>query len=460
MARRAFTNISVIIVSILATILVASPVAASSVSTTTLVTVGQDGTGAHDAVSKANMTPDGKLIVFSTGARLTSNDSDTAPDVLLYNKNTQKTELISLDAQGQSPSGASSAPSISADGRYIVYRTTAKIQTDKGVTCLNLPCPSIIMYDRTTKQNKLVNRNTLGLPITASYYGEPQVSASGQFVAFMSETSISGNDTNQLADILVRNVQASVTGVVSIDDDGKTHGDISEGYSLSGDGRYVAFQSNAQLTSGDTPHTSDIFIRDIQMFTTRLISKNYDGTPNAASHGSHAPAMSTDGRYVAFTSDSDKVIPGDNNTKNDVFVYDQATHHTQRVSVASNNRQANDNSYEPSISSDGKYVTFSSDAANLVRNDSNATSDIFFHYREHGITRRTSMTSHDQEQATGGDSWRPTISGDGKTITFLSLAGNLHTSALSFGPNLYVNSNPVAQIHYYDPIDWLDSPLF
>ena len=150
--------------------------------------------------------------------------------------------------------------------------------------------------------------------------------------------------------------------------------------SLSGDGRYVAFNSGAtNLVPGDTNGYWDVFVHDRETGTTTRVSVATDGIQaNDESSGLH---MSYDGRYVVFSSDATNLVPGDTNEGRDIFVHDRETETTTRVSVATDGIQANGESTVPHISYDGRYVAFSSVATNIVPVDTNGEWDVFVHDR-------------------------------------------------------------------------------
>ena len=154
--------------------------------------------------------------------------------------------------------------------------------------------------------------------------------------------------------------------------------------------------------------------------TTR-VSVASDGTQS--NNSSYNPSISANGRYVAFESEATNLVRGDTNNFRDIFVHDRQTGQTTRVSVASDGTQANGHSYDPSISADGRYVAFASLANNLVSGDTNDQQDIFVHDRQTGQTTRVSVAS-DGTQASG-HSFNPSISADGRYVAFVSSASNL-----------------------------------
>jgi WD40-like Beta Propeller Repeat len=210
---------------------------------------------------------------------------------------------------------------------------------------------------------------------------------------------------------------------VSVASDGaEANSDSSSGV-VSGDGRYIAFSSEAtNLVATDANGiVTDIFLFDRQTEATTLISVSSDGTQGNSSSG--APSISADGNLIAFSSASNNLVSNDINTKRDIFVHDRNTGETTRVSVTSNGTEANGESRLPMISADGRYVVYISVASNLVGNDTNTDIDIFVHDRNTGQTTRVSVTSNGMEVS--GNSQDPTISGDGRYVAFYSYASNL-----------------------------------
>ena len=151
--------------------------------------------------------------------------------------------------------------------------------------------------------------------------------------------------------------------------------------SVSADGRYVAFESAASnLVAGDTNGYIDVFVRDRKLHRTYLVSVSSAGVQG--NDASFDPSISADGRYVAFESDASNLVAGDTNGYPDVFVRDRKLHRTYLVSVDSAGVQGNNDSYDPVISADGRYVAFTSAASNLVTGDSNGFEDVFVRDRK------------------------------------------------------------------------------
>ncbi|MDP2726828.1 MAG: hypothetical protein Q8P59_04735, partial [Dehalococcoidia bacterium] len=173
---------------------------------------------------------------------------------------------------------------------------------------------------------------------------------------------------------------------VSVASDGTPAGGSTP--AISGDGRYVAFQSDAtNLVPGDTNGITDVFVRDMQTGVTTRVSVASDGTQS--SRCGISPAISADGRYIAFASGASNLVSG--NTHGGVFVHDTQTGQTAMVSVASNGAQGNAGGGLPAISADGRYVAFGSGATNLVPGDTNGKVDVFVHDMQTGWTTRVSL---------------------------------------------------------------------
>ena len=255
--------------------------------------------------------------------------------------------------------------------------------------------------------------------------GFPAISADGNFVVFESAASnlVSG-DTNGALDVFVYDIQNGITERVSVASDGtEDNGAVLSRYpDISGDGRYVVFHSSGDiLSANDTNESTDVFLHDMQTGETTRISVASDGSQ--ANQGGSRPSISSDGRYIAFHSYSDNLTANDTNSVCDIFVYDRIEGITERISVASDGSQGNGNSQYASINSDGRYVTFTSEADNLVSGDTNGVRDVFMYDRQ---THQTIRVSVDSSGNQGNDSsWDSEISGNGNFITYTSFASNL-----------------------------------
>ena len=173
--------------------------------------------------------------------------------------------------------------------------------------------------------------------------------------------------------------------------------------------------------SGDTDSVTDVFVYDRLSDAIERVSVNASGTEGNG--GSDEPAISADGRHVAFQSAATNLVSGDTNGTNDVFIYHRQTSAIERVSVDASGTEGNGESRYPSISADSRYVAFESTAANLVSGDTNSVTDVFVYDRLAGATERVSVDESGTEVYNVSAS--PSISADGRYVAFESFATNL-----------------------------------
>ena len=257
---------------------------------------------------------------------------------------------------------------------------------------------------------------------------ESSVSEDGRYVAFDSQaTNLVESDTNYARDIFVRDMVNDVTELVSVRTDGsQALYQPSMHLSISADGRYVAFISKATFDDDppDTNGSYDVFVHDRENHTTERINLTSDEEEGPLRTDSYNPSLSADGRYVAFGS-RERLVPEDQDYMQDIYVRDTVDGFTYLVSINSDGIKANNASYELSISTDGRYVAFASYATNLdlVTNENDVDKDIFVHDRVEGTTERVSIDSDHNESH--GDSDKPVISNDGRYVAFRSSAADL-----------------------------------
>ncbi|WP_143301946.1 TolB family protein [Candidatus Entotheonella palauensis] len=203
----------------------------------------------------------------------------------------------------------------------------------------------------------------------------------------------------------------------------------SEEPSINGDGRFVAFVSNADnLVVGDTNQSSDVFVADRQDRQTTRVSVDSNGFE--ANSDSYSPMISSDGRYVVFVSDAENLVADDTNGFADIFVHDRQTGQTRRVNVDSTGREANDDSLSPAISEDGQIVVYESFASNLVPDDTNGHQDVFAYEMQTGQTIRVSIDF--QGQQIEDESSAPSISQDGRYVAFQTFLGGQNSEILIY----------------------------
>ena len=318
----------------------------------------------------------------------------------------------SMASGGPEPNNMCTDQAISSDGKQVVFSSWATnlVAGDSNAKS------DIFVYVTKREEIERVSIGPGGVQANDSSF-HPSISSNGRFVAFESDAgNLVTGDSNAASDIFVYDRRDDTMERVSVGPGGVQSNSFSYNPVLSGDGRFVAYSSDAtNLVVGDTNSETDIFVFDRKKGTTERVSV---GPGGAQGFGySYAPSISNDGRHVAFASFSDNLVAGDTNTSRDVFVHDRKKHKTKRVSVSNAGVQGADDSFMPSISGNGRYVAFHSWAENLVASDSNGVGDIFLHDRKKHKTKRISLKAGGQPAA---DSENPSISKSGRYVAFTS----------------------------------------
>lgn len=340
-------------------------------------------------------------------------------------------ERVSTDSANAQANADSANPAISANGRFVVFQSTANTLVPLDTNNAS----DIFVKDRQSGITTRVSVGSGGLEADGASYN-PTISANGQFVAFVSSAqNLVSGDNNGWDDVFVHDLQTGTTTRISISSLGIEANGSSNFPSLNANGRYVAFDSEANnLVSTDLNGVTDIFVRDLQTGTTARVNLSTGGAEANAT--STDTAMSVDGRYVVFRSMADNLVTGDNNNVADIFLRDLQTSTTTRVSVNSAGGEANGASFNGTISAFGRYVVFSSLGSNLVASDTNTLADVFVHDRLTGETTRVSVSSAGQQA--NGLSDHSAISEDGRYVVFASLATNLVAAGTGQG-DVYVH---------------------
>jgi len=350
----------------------------------------------------------------------------------------QQAVLVSVNtAATNGGNGNSTKPSISADGRFIAFQSTASNLT---ATSDTNGTSDIFVRDQQTGTTTLVSVNTAGTKSASGTSGNASISADGRFVAFESTATdlVSLGDTNNTVDIFVRDLQTGVTTLITVNNAGNGSGNgISQFPVISANGRTVVFQSNAtNLTAiSDSNNQTDVFARDLELGATRLISINSAGTSSGMLRSALTSlrVVSDDGRFVVFESEASDLVPNDTNGSGvfgmDVFVRDLQTATTLLVTANSaGNGSGNLGSFSngAQISGNGRFVAFASWATNLVTgiSDTNGDTDTFVRDLVAGTTTLASVST--AGTSTGNSiAYNPSISADGRFVAFNSRASNL-----------------------------------
>lgn len=383
------------------------------------VSVASDGTQGNASSTTHSISADGRYVAFqSQASNLVPHDTNDTWDVFVFDRDTNRIQRVSVASDGTQGDSLSRRPSISADGRYVAFRSAATNLVEGDTNGRE----DVFVHDRATGTTERVSVSSGGEQAN-DHSIEPSISATGRYVAFMSYASnLVDDDTNGVEDVFVHDRETGQTMRVSVASDGTQASAPSGRPSISPDGLFVAFDSIAyDLVPNDVNSAQDVFVHDLLAGTTELVSLSSDGVRGNAF--SVWPSIGQDGRYVAFYSNATNLVPGDTNGLVDVFVRDRATGTTERVSVSSSGAQADGTSQAPTISPDGRFVVFESRATNLVPGDTNLQPDVFVFDHEARQVERVSVASDGaQVHAT---SWDGRISADGRFVAFQSLASTL-----------------------------------
>ncbi|MDO8736051.1 MAG: hypothetical protein Q7K29_03105 [Thermoleophilia bacterium] len=341
---------------------------------------------------------------------------------------TQTRTTIPPDAQGDA---ASANPDISADGRLVVFESDA---TNLVVGSTN-GARTIYIKDTGTGVTTRVSSDTAGVNGNKDS-DNPSISGDGRFVAFDSIATnlvpgdtgsqcVSASGTNiNCPDVFIKNLDTGETRLVSASVAGEPGNRESQQPAISADGRFVAFRSSAaNLVAGDTNGKADVFLKDMQTGAVTRVSVTADGIEG--NEDSEMASISADGRFVAFHSLSATLAPDDANGKMDVFLKDMQTGVLTRVSTASDGSQGDEASGfgALSFSANGRFIAFDSGATNLVPDDANGKRDVFLKDMQTGATTLVSASAGVQGAE---DSYSSiAVSSDGRFVAFSSDASNL-----------------------------------
>lgn len=345
-------------------------------------------------------------------------------------------EKVSIPSGGGDGTGGSAMPAFSWDGRYVAFESNASnIVTDDSNTVSD-----VFVRDRATSTTRRVSLASDGSegdgPSNA-----PAISGNGRFVAFTSNaTNFAAGDTNAVSDVFLRDTVSNTVELISSSSAGDIGNGTSGDPSVSWDGRYVAFFSIASnLVSGDTNSWWDIFVKDRQSGVTQRVSISTAGVEGDLM--SYEPAISFDGRYVSFTSRATTLITNDINGVEDVYVRDRLSGSTERVSISTAGVEGDGTSEKSSISYDGRYVSFESLATGLITDDANGAWDVFLRDRQGGTTRRVSVS--DSGAQADGNAKSGALSWDGSRIAFVSTGTNVVSGDTNLVADAFVRDESV-----------------
>lgn len=384
---------------------------------------GVEGDGESVVVGgRRVVSADGRWVVFTSSAtNLVPDDGNGVSDVFVRDRWLEATSRVSVDLAGGDADGPSFDASISADGRWVVFTSAA---TD------------LVAGDRNWEYDVFVRDLWLAQTVRASVTptggdpgddsGEGSISADGRWVAFVTwarQLAPGDTDWGGPRDVIVRDMERGESVLATVAADGGEAEEAGWEAAIAGDGRRVAFVSNADnLVQGDANTWMDAFVRDLDAAVTMRVSVDAEGgdPDNRTRH----PRLSDDGRWVTVWSFASDFVVGDTNGQADVFLRDLTRGLTTRVNLATGGAQSvGGGCWYPDISGDGRYVAYLSDATNLYPDDDNGFGDIL------GWDRVTGVTTLLSTDPGGGqvDGWsnQPSLSVDGRYVVFESIATDM-----------------------------------
>jgi Tol biopolymer transport system component len=401
------------------------------------VSVGTSGSEANrdSFAGPLALSADHRFVAFYGASNdLVPGDTNGVEDVFVRDRQGGATERVSVDSAGAQGNAFSGFPTMSADGRFVAFLSFATnlVAGDTNGSY------DVFVRDRQAGTTERVSVDSAGVEGNDNSYFA-SISADGRFVAFVSHaTNLVPGDTNGAADIFVRDRQGGTTERVSLDSSGVEGNGPSDFPSISADGRYVVFLSRStNLVAGGTSGLSLVFVHDRQTGATACSSVDAGGAP--ANGDSSTCSISADGRFVGFDSSGTNLVSGDTNGVSDVFLHDVQGGSTERMSVDSSGVQGDGASSTVSFSADGRLAVFMSLATNLVPGDTNGAADTFVRDRTSGRTSRVSIDSSGGQA--NGDSYNPSMSSDGRYVVFDSHASDLVPGDTNSASDVFVGDS-------------------
>lgn len=391
------------------------------------------GTGTL-SLQGAAISYDGRYVAMESRAQLVVLPGNGGSDVYVRDRQALTTERVSVNTIGTPGDDQSFSPDISADGRYVAFASLATNlvpgDTNAGT--------DVFVRDRQSGTTERVSVDSAGNQATtiASAEANPAISADGRFVAFISAAgNLVADDTNMQFDTFVHDRQTGATERVSFDGPpaSPTEPGTDGPPGISADGRYVVF---SLPDPGSVPR--HVWLRDRQTGSLENMSVSSLGVPGNSF--SEYPAISADGRFIVFESFATNLVSTPLNAPLNVFVRDRLSGATTLVSVNSNGIAGNNISYWPSISADGRYVTFMGRATDMVLGDTNGQDDVFLHDRLMGTTVRINIGASGNQATAVTYPYVTKMSGDNRSFLFSSEADDLVAGDTNVSADLFVRS--------------------
>ena len=409
------------------------------------VSVSSTGEPGNGRCEQCAISADGRFVAFDSYSTNLAPETPTGPQyhtryswIFVRDRLSRTTECVSVSSTGELADGESSSPAISADGRFVAFDSSATNLVPETPTGPRYSRHlQVFVRDRLSRTTECVSVSSTGQLVNGQS-SSPAISADGRFVAFHSDANLVPEDTNVATDIFVRDRLTGTVERVSVSTSGEQSYADSFSPAISADGRFVAFVSKANAAVRNYADKRQyILLRDRLAGVTEQVSVSPTG--EQANDRSSLAAISADGRFVAFSSLASNLVPGDKNGKSDIFVRDRLAGATERVSVSSRGEEGNEHcEHAVAISADGRFAAFKSSATNLAAPCSERGRRIFVHDRLTRVTECVSVSS--TGEMANSESFSPAISAHGQCVAFRSSATNLVAPYANWPSDIFLRS--------------------
>jgi len=394
--------------------------------------VSLDATGSAPSSNshQPSVTYNGRYIAFESDAiDLVAGDTNGFSDIFVYDRQTKTNTLISVPAAGGQGNRHSTFADISDDGRYVVFASSSTNMTADTDTNVNVdthspnpggPAADIFLRDTVNNTTILISKSTAGSQTANAESTKPVISDDGKFIAFESLASdlIVSDFNGNGSDVFRYEIATGIILAASVNNNGVSGNERSHEAAISSDGNLVAFSSNASNFNLPGDVNRDVFLRNFTTANTLAITS---GSHFASGlNDSEQPSISADGNTIIFESSRQDLVTGDDNGVQDIYAYDLPSGTYARISVSTAGAQADGRSGHPGVSPDGRYVVFESSATNLDGNDTNGQLDVFVRDLAFNKTSRVSLNASGAEGT--NLSHKPKVSGNGRYFVFSSLS--------------------------------------